>query len=133
MDWISDPAWWALAVSAVGTLGNTAWNWLNWKQHRRPAYCLESHYAQYAHEKGMCVLSNKGRRTVNVQEIYADKIGGLNLRVGVATNACTTLAPGGTLLYHAVAYDERGWSAVVQSVLVKIAEKDEPFRVQTCG
>lgn len=29
--WVSDPAWWALAVAFIGLVGNGLWNWLNWR------------------------------------------------------------------------------------------------------
>ncbi len=64
MEWVSNPAWWALAVSIIGTAVNAVWNWLNWRANNKPVYSFEIFQSPEATSRPIFLLKNTGNRTV---------------------------------------------------------------------
>lgn len=65
MEWMKDPAWWALGVAIIGTTANGIWNWLNWSTNRPPAYAVTAEYRKTGLEEGIFVLRNLGRKPLS--------------------------------------------------------------------
>ncbi|NMX02843.1 hypothetical protein [Mobiluncus mulieris] len=72
MDWIYNPAWWALIVAVAGTAVNGVFNWLNWKHDVPPRFRLEAKLSANSFLDGVFVLRNTGRRTVQIDRLEAD-------------------------------------------------------------
>lgn len=135
MEWMNDPAWWALGVAVVGTTANGVWNWLNWSTSRPPAYALKADYRKAGLDRGIFVLRNVGRKPISgiaLEEI--EKLPAPARTTLLLLGNQTSLEPGESVSFQAkVAFPDRigQWRlGVPQKILVRVDQLTDPIVVE---
>lgn len=135
MEWMNDPAWWALGVAVVGTTANGVWNWLNWSTSRPPAYALKADYRKAGLDRGIFVLRNVGRKPISgiaLEEI--EKLPAPARTTLLLLGNQTSLEPGESVSFQAkVAFPDRTgqWRlGVPQKILVRVDQLTDPIVVE---
>lgn len=135
MEWMKDPAWWALGVAVVGTTANGVWNWLNWSISRPPAYALKADYRKAGLDSGIFVLRNVGRKPISgIALEETEKLPEPAQTTLVLLGRQTNLDPGESLSFQAkirFPTPTGEWKlGVPQKILVRVDQLRDPIVVE---